>query len=408
MDFSPTSSTYGQFTLLFPSSAAAPTPNFSLNPIATPDAYIVAPSPTSGEVQILDLTTAAVTVLSPGELGVTTPAAATIDPLSGDAAVVDAATNLQSLLNLSNPAAPVAAPQTGLGVCPQPQPGYLNMASLAISENLVLSGTAHTLFTSQTSGNCVGIEALWPYQSGPFAASSILYGYGTMPVTPDSLAFANGADANAINSFNSVYDKGNYAVLVDGSSTNNEQWIAKVNLPSLISAAGLQLGTSAVPLPTGSIIPTGPLDFLCAETSAFVCSYPTVTYLPTPSTQVTTSVNNIAFGSLTVGASSPPISVTLANIGPAILDDQIAVQGPNAADFALTYNCALQLQPASTCTITVTFTPSTTAAESALLAITGDGSSNPNYLCPSAVEGQTVCLSGSGAAAAASVSASGR
>jgi hypothetical protein len=406
MDMSPTSSTYGQFTILFPSSAAAASPNFSLNPIATPDPYIVAPNPTGGELQILDLTTSAVTILSPSASGLTTPGAATIDPLSGYGAVVDAATDLQSLITLADPAAPVTAPQTGLGVCAPPDPGYLNMVSLSISENAVLSNTNHTLFTSQTSGDCVGVESPWPYAASiPLSASSIYYGYATMPVTPDSLAFVNGVDANAISTFNSVYDLGNYGILVDGSSKNNQQWIAKINLPSLVSTAAIEAGASAVTLPTGSSFTSGPLGFLCAITSTSVCeNAATLVYLPTPSTQVTTSVNNIDFGSLTVGDPSPPISVTLANIGPAILNDNIAVQGPNAADFALTYSCGVQLQPASSCTITVTFTASKASAETAILAITGDGSSNPNYLCPSTVDGQTVCLSGSGASAPGSAS----
>ncbi len=400
MDMVPTSATFGKFTLLFPATAAAPSPNFSLNPIATPDPYILAPSPTTGEVQVLDLITSAVTTISPGTSGVSTPGAVSVDPLSSYAAVVDAATNAQSLLTLAAPQSPASTPVTGLGVCGAPEPPYLNMVTMAISENAALSDTAHTLFTSQTAGNCVGFEALWPFEaSQPLVPSGVLYGYGAMPVTPDLKAFVNGNDANAVGSFNSVYDQGNYALLVDGSSQNNQQWIAKINVSNVLSDAGIQTGASAVPLPAGSIISSGAAGFLCADTTNGICTAitnPTVVYLPTPSTQVTTSVNNINFGSLSVGTSSPPIPVTLANIGPLILNNQISVQGANAGDFALTNSCSFQLQPVSSCTINVIFTPSTGSAESAVLAITGDGSSNPNYLCPSTVEGQTVCLSGTG------------
>jgi hypothetical protein len=241
----------GTFTALPFTPAPAPSPNLSLNPIATPNPYVLATNPTTGDIQILNLTTNAVTTVSASAVGVTTPGAAVIDPLTNYAAVVDAATGEQSLLNVAAPQSPVPRPLVGLGVCGAPEPANLNMVAMGISANAVQNNTAHTLFTSQTSGNCVGFEAPWPTDaSQPLLSSAIFYGYGSMPATPDSQPFINGNDANAIAAFNSVYDQNNYGLLVDA----NQQWVAKIKIASVLSDAGIGAGNgSAAALPGQSL-----------------------------------------------------------------------------------------------------------------------------------------------------------
>jgi hypothetical protein len=375
----------GTFTALPFTPAPAPSPNLSLNPIATPNPYVLATNPTTGDIQILNLTTNAVTTVSASAVGVTTPGAAVIDPLTNYAAVVDAATGEQSLLNVAAPQSPVPSPLVGLGVCGAPEPANLNMVAMGISANAVQNNTAHTLFTSQTSGNCVGFEAPWPTDaSQPLLSSAIFYGYGSMPATPDSQPFINGNDANAIAAFNSVYDQNNYGLLVDA----NQQWVAKIKIASVLSDAGIGAGNgSAAALPGGTAMSSGtPSGILCAYTEVNLCvTYNTIIYLPAPSVSVTLSVSSISFGSLSVGTPSASIPVTVDDIGAAILTDQISIQGANASDFSLLNSCALQLQPHATCGLSVIFTPSAKGARSATLTVAVTGSST-----------QSIPLSGTG------------
>ncbi|MDE3061593.1 MAG: Ig-like domain repeat protein, partial [Acidobacteriota bacterium] len=87
--------------------------------------------------------------------------------------------------------------------------------------------------------------------------------------------------------------------------------------------------------------------------------------------KVTASQSALAFGNVTQSTASTPQQVTLLNGGGASLSIASAVvSGTNGSDFALTNSCGAQLASAATCALSVIFTPSTTAAESAVLTIT--------------------------------------
>ncbi len=100
------------------------------------------------------------------------------------------------------------------------------------------------------------------------------------------------------------------------------------------------------------------------------------------------------FGSQTVNTTSTARTVTLTNgTNSALTINSTSITGTNAADFAVSANTC----PASTstlaaganCTISVTFKPATTAAESATLTVTSSDSGSPH----------NVALSGTGTAA---------
>src|SRR5207302_9606953 len=75
---------------------------------------------------------------------------------------------------------------------------------------------------------------------------------------------------------------------------------------------------------------------------------------------------SLSLGSLTVGKTSPAQAVTLANSGSASLSiSSIAIAGTNSADFAQTNNCGSSVAAGGSCTINVTFAPTTTGARSA-------------------------------------------
>jgi hypothetical protein len=107
-----------------------------------------------------------------------------------------------------------------------------------------------------------------------------------------------------------------------------------------------------------------------------------------------------AFGSLAVGTTSAAQTVTLSNTGTAALTvSGIALSGTNAADFAQTNTCGTSVAAGTTCTISITFTPTAGGTRSATLTVTD----NNNAVSGSA---QTVTLSGTGTQAAVTLSAS--
>jgi hypothetical protein len=345
-----------------------------LNPIAA-SPYIL--SPTFGqdpnvpsEAQVLDLK--AQTVSTSSSLGLTAPNAGVVDVVTSAAAVVDTGANGQSLLNLSTPSQPIPTSVPDLSICAGSgaSPIRFDMAALAIGVGAVVANIPHTVFLGESSGSCAGVE-IWPPSALPGAPdpTQFGYGYGVMPPTPDG-NFANGSDPNAIGAFTSVVNRRSYGLLLDAT----QKWVAKVDLGLVVSAANLS--SSGDPLPTGrDLFGTGALTTGAGNS---------VSYLPTTGT-FSLTVDNINFGSQAVGTASVPSSVVLTNAGPTFAAPQIAVQGPNASDFAQTNDCSNRIPAQGTCTITVIFTPSTQGARTATLAV-GGGGGDP----------LTVALSGNG------------
>jgi|HubBroStandDraft_3_1064219.scaffolds.fasta_scaffold00982_4 hypothetical protein len=369
----------GTFTALPFNPTAFPAQSFAINPVST-DPYILSPTygqdtKFPGEVQILNLKTNAVT--SNTSSGLPAPNSAAIDLFTDYSAVVDASTNDEALVSAADQQNPTFSSVSNVSVCPG-QPVRMNMAAMGVSVSLS-SAAVHTLFTTQTSGNCVGLQ-IWPNSVSQLDPALITYAYGSMPASPDGKPFVNGKDPNAIATFNSVADKKNYGLLVDAA----QNWIAKVNFASVFSLANI--GVGSLTLPFGQQLTA--LDLNANPTGST-----SVVFLPTPSSMVTLSVDSINFGNPNVGTSTPAVAVTLSNIstninvGAGLLNiSQIAIQGANAGDFALTDNCVSPLSPQASCVIEVTFTPTATGLRSAVLSITDDGGASP----------QKVALSGTG------------
>ena len=107
----------------------------------------------------------------------------------------------------------------------------------------------------------------------------------------------------------------------------------------------------------------------------------------------TLSSLSLNFGNQIVGTTSAPQTVTLTNAGDAPLTiSGLALTGTNAGDYAQTNTCPISpatLNPGSTCTISVTFTPGQIGTLTGTLTITD----NSNDVAGST---QTVALSGGG------------
>jgi phage terminase large subunit-like protein len=95
-----------------------------------------------------------------------------------------------------------------------------------------------------------------------------------------------------------------------------------------------------------------------------------------------------SFGNQNIGTTSAAQTVTVSNTGTGPLTiASIVVGGTNPGDFGQTNNCGATLQNGSSCTISVTFTPSASGARSATITLT-DNANN--------VTGATQVISASG------------
>jgi hypothetical protein len=87
---------------------------------------------------------------------------------------------------------------------------------------------------------------------------------------------------------------------------------------------------------------------------------------------------SLKFGSVAVGTTSGPLSVTLTNKGAVGFSvNSIAVTGTFANWFAQTNNCPASLAAGASCTISATFTPQAVASKSAKLTIATSATSTP-------------------------------
>ena len=109
---------------------------------------------------------------------------------------------------------------------------------------------------------------------------------------------------------------------------------------------------------------------------------------PGTSAMVSLSPANLTFSSQTVGATSASQSITLNNSGNAALNiTSIAVTGTNSSDFAQSNSCGSSVAAGASCTIGVTFKPTTTGTRAAAITVTDNAAGSP----------QSVSLSGTGA-----------
>ncbi|HEV2351619.1 MAG TPA: choice-of-anchor D domain-containing protein [Terriglobia bacterium] len=111
---------------------------------------------------------------------------------------------------------------------------------------------------------------------------------------------------------------------------------------------------------------------------------------------VTLSGTSLSFGNQALASASAPQSITLKNTGSAPLGfpSSMAISGANAADFSQTNTCGTSLAGGASCTISVTFTPTTIGTEAGTLTITDNAAGSP----------QTVALGGTGMGSAVSLS----
>jgi hypothetical protein len=137
------------------------------------------------------------------------------------------------------------------------------------------------------------------------------------------------------------------------------------------TAAGMATGTMSLSSSAGSQPLTVQLTATAAEASINV----------TPGA--------LNFGTITVGASGS-LSLTVTDTGSApLLNIASTISGSNAANFAVTAPCPAALQPGTSCTLSVSFTPTSAGADSSTLNLSSSAGSLPLtvQLTGNAIEG---------------------
>jgi hypothetical protein len=109
------------------------------------------------------------------------------------------------------------------------------------------------------------------------------------------------------------------------------------------------------------------------------------TQQPTNRPAVSLSPTSLTFGAQAVKTTSAPQSVTLSNTGNAALSITSIVA---SGDFAQSNTCGSSVAASASCSISVTFTPSTTGQRTGTITISDNASNSP----------QSVGLSGTGQA----------
>jgi len=96
---------------------------------------------------------------------------------------------------------------------------------------------------------------------------------------------------------------------------------------------------------------------------------------------VSVSPISLSFGTQSLLVTSAPQNVTLSNtgFGPVAISG-VAITGTNAGNFAQTNNCGSSLAVGASCTISVTFTPSSMGNESATLMISDNAGDSPQQV----------------------------
>lgn len=154
---------------------------------------------------------------------------------------------------------------------------------------------------------------------------------------------------------------------------------------TLPGACGVSLAPNATCFYSFTFIPGGAGSRSATFTQPFTGGVTSVTDSFTGTGVATAPAVGLAptsmdFGSLTQSTTSAKKTIQLNNTGTANLTiSSITATGANAADFTVTSHCTSPLIAGGSCAVDVTFTPSTTAAETAAVTFTTNAASSPDH-----------------------------
>jgi hypothetical protein len=267
--------------------------------------------------------------------------------------------------------------------------------------NAYVAGTAKSANFPTTSGayqsQLKGLSDAFIFKMSPGAAQGVF-------VSPTTLAFGNqgvnstsqAQNVTLSNNVNAALD--NIAITFTGTNAGDFGQTNTCGETSTTdgSLTAFQSCTISVTFtPTVSGAESATMNVADSATGS-----PQLVTLSGTGTAISLSPSALNFGSQAENTTSPAQTVTLTNNGTTALTiNNISTTGTNAGDFGLTNTCPASpatLAGGANCTISVTFTPTTQAAESATLQVADSDPSSP----------QTVALSGTGTKPASGVSVS--
>jgi hypothetical protein len=169
----------------------------------------------------------------------------------------------------------------------------------------------------------------------------------------------------------------NIIVSVTGSAAYSQLNTCGTSLP-----ANAQCTITVTFAPTGSGPKTGAVSISDSASN----SPQTITLAGTGVQPLSLTPGALNFGSQTVGTTSAGKSITVTNHERVVVNfTNITIMGTNSSDFSQTNACS-SLSPGTSCTVTVTFTPSAKGARNATLTLTDSATNSP----------QTAKLTGTG------------
>ncbi len=254
-----------------------------------------------------------------------------------------------------------------------------------------------------TSGGLLSGEVTLDDNAPGSPQIAALYGTGIPPtagVSPTSLSFSV-VDIGATSATQAVtLSNTSLAVLTISSITTSGDFGQTNNCGgTLAGGASCTINVTFTPTVSGSR--SGTLSIADNATA----SPQTVALSGTGNlSAVGVSPTSLSFSGVDVGATSAAQAVTLSNSSGGVLTiSSISVSG----DFAQTNNCGSSLANKTTCTINVTFTPTTVGSRSGTLTIADDASNSPQTVALSGSGGDFTLSVASGSSSSASVSAGG-
>jgi hypothetical protein len=255
------------------------------------------------------------------------------------------------------------------------------------------------------AASCTIAVVFAPVATGPFsgaltitgnagAQTVSLTGTGSAQVTasPSSLSFGTLAVGNTSAATTvTLTNRGSAAVSISNIGTSGAFAIASNTCPaSLAAGANCILGVTFTPSATGAA--TGALTFADSALN----SPQTVSLSGTgssTSSPVTLSASALSFGTLSLGNTSAPVTVTLTNRQSASLAfSGIGISGP----FAIASNiCGVSLAAGVGCAVGVTFTPTAAGAATGALTFTDSAANSPQKVSLTGTGSPPVTLSAS-------------
>jgi Abnormal spindle-like microcephaly-assoc'd, ASPM-SPD-2-Hydin/Protein of unknown function (DUF1573) len=261
----------------------------------------------------------------------------------------------------------------------------------------------NVVFTPTAAGNRTGTLTITFGGSVP-PQTVALSGVGTVPavsLSPPALYFRVQATGTTSGQQQvTVTNTGTGSLTV--SSVQATTQFAATNTCGAPVAAGSTCTIQVTFTPTASGIQTGTLTI--NDNASNSPQTVALTGNQTGNAAVTLSPTTLTFAVQNNGMTSPPQTVTVTNSGTAPL---VVSSVQTTSQFAASSACPASVQPGSTCTIQVTFTPSASGTQTGTLTITDNAANSPQTLSLAGNQpsGFSVSAPGGSTSTSASVSA---